>query len=48
MNRTYAIVKDGKTINLIAWDGVSPYTPPNGGELVPAEEAPPMETPEPE
>ena len=44
----YALVKDGKTINVIAWDGVSPYTPPAGCVVVPAEQAPPMPEPEPE
>lgn len=43
---TYAIVKDGVTINLVAWDGVSPYTPLGDGYLVPADKAPPMIQPE--
>lgn len=32
----YAMVKDGFVINIIKWDGVSPYTPPEGTTLVPA------------
>lgn len=42
-SQRYALVKDGKTINYIAWDGVTPYAPPDGCECVPADQAPPME-----
>ena len=30
----YAIVADGVVVNLIIWDGVSPWTPPDGTTLV--------------
>ena len=29
----YAMVRDGIIVNIIYWDGVSPYTPPEGCEL---------------
>lgn len=29
----YAIVQNGVIVNIIAWDGVTPYTPPEGCEL---------------
>lgn len=45
--RAYALVKDGKTINIIAWDGETAYTPPDGCELVLAEDAPALEKPTP-
>lgn len=34
MNNGYAVVLDGKVINVIVWDGVTEYAP-DGGELVP-------------
>jgi hypothetical protein len=30
---TYAMVRDGVVVNVIDWDGVTPYTPPEGCEL---------------
>lgn len=30
----YLLVKDGVIVNAIDWDGVTPYTPPEGHELV--------------
>lgn len=41
--KTYALVKDGKTVNVIAWDGEAPYTPPDGCDVVPIEDAPSAE-----
>lgn len=32
---TYAMVKDGVIVNVIDWDGVTPYTPPEGCVLYP-------------
>lgn len=29
----YAMVRDGIIVNIINWDGVTPYTPPAGCEL---------------
>ena len=29
----YAMVKDGVVVNVIDWDGVTPYAPPEGCEL---------------
>lgn len=29
----YAMVKDGVVVNVIDWDGITPYTPPEGCEL---------------
>lgn len=37
----YALVRDGVTINVIVWDGVSDYTPPDGCTLVKEASAPP-------
>ena len=37
MNR-YAHIKDGKVINISNWDGVTPYNPGDGVELVLADE----------
>lgn len=44
-SQRYALVKDGKTINFIAWDGETPYNPPDKCEVIIAEKAPPMEVP---
>lgn len=41
--KRYAVVKDGKTVNVIVWDGVTSYTPPEGCELVLEADAPPYE-----
>lgn len=30
---TYAMVQNGVVVNVIEWDGVTPYTPPEGCEL---------------
>lgn len=30
----YLLIKDGKVVNKIAWNGNTPYTPPNGCEVV--------------
>lgn len=46
--KRYALVKDGVTVNIIVWDGETPYTPPDGMEVMPEEKAPPMIQPEPE
>lgn len=46
--KSYALVKNGVTVNIIAWDGVAPYTPPDGCTIVPADQAPPMPQPDPE
>lgn len=29
----YVIIRDGVVENVIIWDGVTPYTPPEGCEL---------------
>lgn len=35
MPKTYAIIDENNTIlNIIIWDGVSPYTPPIGTSVV--------------
>lgn len=34
----YAIIRDGRVINTVRWDGVSPYSPPEGCTLVLDEE----------
>lgn len=34
MNMTYAIIRNNIVENIIVWDGVSPYTPPEGTILV--------------
>ena len=31
----YAVVSDGKVVNVIVWDGVQPYDPGEGVTLVP-------------
>lgn len=31
---TYALVKDGVVVNVIVWDGKSPFNPPDGHLLV--------------
>ena len=31
----YAVVADGKVVNVIVWDGVQPYDPGEGVTLVP-------------
>jgi hypothetical protein len=31
----YAHVKDGKVVNTSVWDGVQPYTPPDGADMIP-------------
>jgi hypothetical protein len=31
----YAHVVDGVVVNVSLWDGVQPYTPPDGAEMVP-------------
>jgi len=31
----YAHVKDGKVVNTSVWDGVQPYTPPDGETMIP-------------
>jgi hypothetical protein len=33
--KVYAHVVDGKVVNASIWDGVQPYTPPAGAEMVP-------------
>ncbi len=30
----YALIKDGVVVNVIEWDGISSWTPPEGYELV--------------
>ena len=32
--QTYAVVADGKVVNVVVWDGVQPYDPGEGLELV--------------
>jgi hypothetical protein len=40
--RRYALVNEaGETANVIVWDGVTAYTPPDGLKAVPEEEAAP-------
>lgn len=39
--KRYALVRDGVTENIILWDGVSKYTPPQGVQIVPEDQAPP-------
>lgn len=36
----YAIVKDGKTVNRVLWDGSTPLTLPEGCDIVPESDAP--------
>ena len=36
----YAVVQDGVVVNVIEWDGVTPYTPPEGCELHWCEQTP--------
>ena len=31
---TYLLIENGIIVNAIAWDGTSPYTPPDGTTLV--------------
>lgn len=31
---TYAIVENGLVTNIIVWDGIASFTPPNGSTLV--------------
>ena len=33
--KVYAHVIDCKVVNTSVWDGVQPYTPPDGAEMVP-------------
>ena len=33
--RHYAHVIDGKVVNVSVWDGVQPYSPPNGAQMIP-------------
>lgn len=30
MVNTYAIVENGEVVNLVLWDGVTPWSPPQG------------------
>jgi hypothetical protein len=30
----YAIISDGRVLNIIAWNGVDPWTPPDGTDVV--------------
>ena len=30
----YAVIKDNQVVNIIQWDGISTYTPPNNHQLV--------------
>lgn len=41
----FALVKDGKTVNVIEWDAETEYTPPEGCKIMPAALAPPMPEP---
>jgi hypothetical protein len=34
MEQSYAVVGDGKVVNVVVWDGVQPYDPGEGLELV--------------
>ena len=34
----YALIKDGKVENVIEWDGVSEYQPPDGYTMLPADQ----------
>lgn len=36
----YAVVQDAVVVNVIEWDGVTPYAPPEGCELHRCEETP--------
>ena len=37
----YLIINtDGLIVNVIIWDGISPYTPDNGSTLLPTDQAP--------
>lgn len=36
---SYAIVKDGVVVNVVAWDGVSEWTPPEGTQAIESPEA---------
>lgn len=31
---TYAVVEDGEVVNVVAWDGVTPWEPPEGSQVV--------------
>lgn len=35
MAQRYAVIVDGTVTNLILWDGVSIWTPPDGATIVP-------------
>jgi len=30
----HAIIMDGRVVNIVLWDGVEPWSPPNGGTLI--------------
>lgn len=34
MNMRYAIVENGAVTNFVVWDGETPYTPPDGAQLI--------------
>ena len=38
MMATYAVIENGVVVNSVEWDGVSPWTPPDGTTLVLAPE----------
>lgn len=44
----FALVQNGVTVNVIEWDGKTPYTPPTGCELVPEQTAPKFDPPKPD
>lgn len=35
---TYAVVKSGVVVNVIVWDGVAEWTPPDGCEMIESDE----------
>jgi hypothetical protein len=35
MSQNYAVIAGGAVINIVIWDGVSPWTPPAGTTIVP-------------
>lgn len=39
----YALIKDNEVVNVVEWDGVTPWTPPKGHTLRKCDEAPGLE-----
>jgi hypothetical protein len=37
--KTYAVVKSGTVTNVVAWDGMTSWSPPEGAQAIETEEA---------